>query len=205
MCAFCSLAKPLHHLSLMNNERSFCISSHPETLKWLLSHDKQDFKEKQGLMKTEFWTNTRSTCFCRSLQMLGLLWVENFVQKAECPNTGKMSVNYSAVLLRSSIEFEIWCPLILLLEGDRETALPRARTAMLWRQACCGQSEGVIYHGKRNPRRREGAQCPMPDWGMWISVEKPMYSTGKLLRFCLSTFLWEACSAGRKLKLGRGM
>lgn len=50
--------------------------------------------------------------------------------------------------------------------------------------------------------RREGAQCPMSDWGIWISVEDPVYYMGKMMRFCL---LWEAHSAGEKLKLGRDM
>lgn len=141
--------------------------------------------------------------------LLELLWVEDFGQKAERLNTGKMSLNCSEVLLHCSIEIIIWCPLIVLLEGSQETTLPSICAFILCRTAMI-HPEGVIYHGKQNPRRdcflrREGAQCPVTDDGIWISVEKPTYCTGKLMWFCFSTLLWEAHSTGEKLKLGRDM
>lgn len=99
----------------------------------------------------------RSTCFCRSLQMLlGPLWVENFGRRAECPNNGKILLNYSEMLLHSSIEIIIWCPLILLLEGNQETPVPGIRTLNAGLLSCTvsPRSDGAIYHGRQNPRRR---------------------------------------------------
>lgn len=68
--------------------------------------------------------------------LLRLLWVENFGQKAECPNTRKILLNYSEMLLHGSIEIFIWCPLIILLEGNEEITLPRTRTLILRTQNC---------------------------------------------------------------------
>lgn len=91
----------------------------------------------------------RSTCFCRGLQaLLGRWWVESFGQKAEFPNTAKILLNYSAMLLRSSIDIYNLVPLDPPPSGRKPgDYLAQDRHCDALNQDCCGSFSPLALRG----------------------------------------------------------